>query len=91
MKVKRRERLILVGLIREQKTVQTRRYAYLDNAMAAAMRDLVRLGKAGDVMDLWHDLSGNWIGTLKLNALGKVSAQWVWDAPVPLKRRGRYA
>lgn len=91
MTAKRRERLILAGLLRKQETIQTRRYAYLDNAMAAALRDLVRYGKAGDVMEVWHDRSGNWIGTLKLNALGEVSAQWVWDAPVPLKRRGRYA
>lgn len=91
MTAKRRERLILVGLTRKKQTIQTRRYAYLDNAMAAAMRDLVRYGKAGDVMDLWHGRSGNWIGTLKLNTLGAVSAQWVWDAPLPFKCRGRYA
>lgn len=91
MTTKRRERLILVGLTRKKQTIQTRRYAYLDNAMAAALRDLVRLGKAGDVMEVWHDRSGNWIGTLKLNTLGEVSAQWVWDAPVPMKRRGGQA
>lgn len=91
MTAKRRERLILVGLTRKKQTIQTRCYAYLDNAMAAALRDLVRYGKAGDVMEVWHDRSGNWIGTLQLSVLGTVSARWVWDAPVPLKRRGHYA
>ena len=73
------DRLIVARLHRGSAIVQTRRYAYIDTAVPTAIRDMMRIGRAGDLMVLHHDLTGMELGHVKMTAAGFLRTDWVWE------------
>lgn len=57
----------------------TRRYASLDNSVLGAMRFMLANGQVGDLCELYHNVTGKQLGTVRLNAAGKLVANWLWD------------
>jgi len=87
------ERNLVVEIYRGRRFLQRRRYSYLDTAIPAANRDLIRNGQAGDVAVVHHALTGLEIGTIRMLVSGELRSTWLWDDhyEVPQKLKGEFS
>ncbi len=79
------ERLIIATIQRcsqhmeDRRKVTTRRYLTLNNAMSSVVRWALIDGRVGDIFVIHHGLTGLEIGTVRINAKGKLSAKWAFE------------
>lgn len=57
----------------------TRHYTSCDNAVAFMTRFMLTNGYVGDVAELYNNVTGGWVGTIKMTAQGKLKTDFLWD------------
>ena len=71
-------RPIIAVFIRRGKQVCPRRYAKLDNAIPRYTQLLMQYGQPRDVVEFSHADTGLQIGTIKVNAVGELTTDYIW-------------
>ena len=67
---------------RNSEVVWNRSYARLETACRRAVELMILEGQAGDVIEVFHNVTGLQIGTVKMSVVGKLSVDWVFDQAV---------
>lgn len=73
------ERMIVATLHRKREAIWSRRYSRLNTAIPRLTYHALEIGEPGDVMELYHAVTGLQIGTIRLKVGNKLEANWVWD------------
>lgn len=72
-------RPIIAVLVRRGKQMCPRRYARIDNALPRYTQLLMQYGQPRDVVEFSHADTGLQIGTIKVDAGGRMTTDWIWD------------
>jgi hypothetical protein len=56
-----------------------RRFLRIDNAIPRMTQLAMQEGRVGDVVEMFHAVSGKQLGTVKLSANGHLKTWWVWE------------
>lgn len=57
----------------------TRRYSCVDNAVAWMNKWMFQHGKVGDLVVIYHGLTGLEIGTIKMTLKGRIVTKYIWE------------
>lgn len=63
----------------EIKGKRIRSYSTLDNAMIGAIRVARENLRCMEVLVVYHKDTGMELGTVRINAVGKMLASWIWE------------
>lgn len=75
-------RPIVASWYRKGRLITVRHYVRLDTSIPTITRNLILDGQPGDVVEFAHNVTGMWIGTMKLrlrNGAAYLESSWVWD------------